>query len=538
MKLSEFAIFEKPMNAKAFADVESRLGNTALVGFELEMVIPDDSSYYRSGDTRSRDSVEIRDFSELSDFKAFFTISRYDEQRIDREYESWVDIKRDEYIEAKFDRWFEEPSDEELEADEDARDRAIEAAKDRAASEFDSDDNDHSWADWLNDQFSHNYDFTQSFSLDPKYGWDSEDGKYASVFTEEEEEDDDEAAFLPTAEQVAYSIRKLLGADVKISRDYHGDSKNGKSWYIEPDSSIDGHGAGLELVSPPLRLEDALSALSSVCEWMETDAQAETNTTTGLHINVSIPNIQEKLDPLKLVLFLGEAHVGKEFGRQNNTYAKQHLPELIRTIEDEGIVPTDFKGMTELARRILSREQSTKYRTVNLSTLYSGYLEFRIAGGMNYHADFGLLKNTVLRFVSVVESACDPSADKKEYARKVANLFSASVKTVEVPASPSKDAKDALARLIKMDARMNRFIDLLHDTSKSEAFHVGNMMTILVDAVTQVMRANTKLTPKETTFLKLLLKKHPIPAQRLKDFYNAQETPPEVQAEIKRIFNL
>lgn len=537
MKLAEFALFEKPMNAKAFADVESRLGNTALVGFELEMVIPYDSAYYRSEDAPLSNSVEIRHFSELSDFAEYFDIWRYDENRIEREYQSWVDIKRDVYVEDKFDRWMEEPSDEELEADEDARDRAIQAAKDKAAKMFDSDDNDHSWSDWLNDQFSHNYDFTQSFSLVPKYGWDSEDGMYASVFTEEPAEDDDEASFMSTAEQVAYSISELVNADVKISRNYHGDSKNGKSWYIEPDSSIDGNGAGLELVSPPMSLKSALSHLGSLCEWMETRAQAETNTTTGLHINVSIPNIAEKLDPLKLVLFLGEAHVAQEFGRQNNTYAKQHLPELIRTIEVKGIVPTDFKSMTDLARTFLTLYQKTKYRTVNLETLSSGYLEFRIAGGVN-HTDFGLLKKTVLRFVSAVESACDPEADKKEYARKVANLFSSSVKTVEVPSSPSKDAKDALARLIKMDSRMNRFIDLLHDTSKSEAFHVGNMMTILVDAITHVMRANTKLTPKETTFLKVLLKRHPIPAKRMVDFYEAEETPPEVQAEIKKIFNV
>ena len=43
-----------------------------------------------------------------------------------------------------------------------------------------------------------------------------------------------------------------------------------------------------------------------------------TNNSTGLHINVSIP---DKLDVLKLAVFTGDQYVLQQFGRQNSDYA-------------------------------------------------------------------------------------------------------------------------------------------------------------------------------------------------------------------------
>lgn len=226
-----------------------------------------------------------------------------------------------------------------------------------------------------------------------------------------------------TGMMVLTALEDELGIEPEFSMAAHGESKELGTWYLEPDSSITGEsGVGLELVSPPLKLTDALKFLPKVCKFMS-DNDLETNESTGFHINVSVPNIDSKLDKTKLILFLGEKYAAKVFGREANIYTKPQISHMLRNVMAAGRIPKSFSTMSLTATKNISLND--KYVSVNFKHLFDGgeYLEFRIAGGKNYHERVDELRNTVLRFVRAVELACDPQAERNEYAKKLAKFF-------------------------------------------------------------------------------------------------------------------
>ena len=112
----------------------------------------------------------------------------------------------------------------------------------------------------------------------------------------------------PNIDEIADNFRQAIGRNVRLSRSYHGAKRDGSSYIIEPDSSIQygANEAGLEFVSPPLSLADMAQDLEAVRTWAR-ETGCTTNRSTGLHINVSVPGIEPgKIDYVKLALLLGE----------------------------------------------------------------------------------------------------------------------------------------------------------------------------------------------------------------------------------------
>jgi hypothetical protein len=208
---------------------------------------------------------------------------------------------------------------------------------------------------------------------------------------------------------------------VNVNSKYHGSGKISKEWYLEPDSSItdSSGGHGVELVSPALLLDKSMIELDKICKWM-TEKEMLTNDSTGLHINVSVPGITEKLDPVKLVLFMGEDFAKDIFGRAGNPYAKSQIDVVLARVKADGILPPTVDEMISAVKKALTND---KHHSVNLGKLSMGYLEFRVAGGTDYHKDADKIKKTVYRFITAVEVACDPNAERQEYLKKLTKLF-------------------------------------------------------------------------------------------------------------------
>ena len=76
--------------------------------------------------------------------------------------------------------------------------------------------------------------------------------------------------------------------------------------------------------------------------------------------------------------------------------------------------------MIEAAKNALSKQ---KFSSVEITKLSQGYLEFRIAGGAGYEDDFEKVRDTTLRFVTALEIACDPKAERKEYLKKLSRVL-------------------------------------------------------------------------------------------------------------------
>ena len=93
-------------------------------------------------------------------------------------------------------------------------------------------------------------------------------------------------------DDVARDFSDAIGRRVKTGGYHSGAYSQTDNYRIETDSSLsdpDEPGdAGLEFVSPPLTIPEMLEDIKKVAEWANR-VGAYTNSSTGLHMNVSVP---------------------------------------------------------------------------------------------------------------------------------------------------------------------------------------------------------------------------------------------------------
>ena len=221
---------------------------------------------------------------------------------------------------------------------------------------------------------------------------------------------------------VEKSFSTALGlSNTETSHLYHG-AKAASGYRIEPDTSIKGAGIGLEFISPPLTLAETEKHLVKTVKWAQKYG-CTTNESTGLHINVSVPNMQN-LDYIKLIVLLGDKHVLEQFDRSANTFTIQSLEKM-----HEYLSMLDHESLKNAKRELISKymtlskqlaneliESSGKYVSVRFDP--SSYIEFRSPGGDWLNHDIDNILATVNRFVSVLSIACDQEAFKEDYRKK------------------------------------------------------------------------------------------------------------------------
>jgi hypothetical protein len=192
------------------------------------------------------------------------------------------------------------------------------------------------------------------------------------------------------ADQVADEFSRAVGREVRVNTRYHqsGDrpGPNNQFYIVEPDASLDGDNdgdEGLEFVSPPMPIDELLKDLNAVKAWAGRMG-VYTNSSTGLHINISVPNYSvDRLDYVKLALLLGDEYVLNQFGRSSNTYTKSALGKVRDRVrsnpEDAQRLLDKMKGqMGELASKAIHSGSTDKYTSINTK---DGHIEFRSPGG-------------------------------------------------------------------------------------------------------------------------------------------------------------
>jgi hypothetical protein len=234
-------------------------------------------------------------------------------------------------------------------------------------------------------------------------------------------------------EDIGTSLQAAIDMPVKVSSNYHSTTRKEGRWIVEPDSSLDPDDRedfGLEIVSPPLPLLDALEKLQEVTDWANNpnEGNAYTNQSTGLHMGVSVPYKGGDVDYLKLILFLGDEYVLQSFGREANTYAKSAISKFRENIkggraDPAGAMALMKSNLIEFAYREIQKGVGTgKYTSAHIQ---DGYIEFRSAGGdwlAEESADPQKLSSTMLRYARAMQIAADPSAERKEFAKKLYKL--------------------------------------------------------------------------------------------------------------------
>lgn len=277
------------------------------------------------------------------------------------------------------------------------------------------DDMDSHFERWLDEEGINSMaDFANEYGLDWPY-WNYPESNRGSI----------------DIETVAMDFADAMGMPAKASG-YHGGSRLPGRWNVETDSSLDspddsGDG-GLEFISPPMPIDQMIEKFDAVMKWANRIG-AYTNSTTGLHMNVSIPNYdRDKIDFIKLALFLGDEYVANQFNRLGTFYAK-NTTDRIRARKDTspGAVEELFRqmrsGMNTMASRMVMAPTGDKYMSIHPK---EGWIEFRSPGGDyigEYAANRDKIVNTLLRMVVAMDIAMDPEKEKEEYARKLNRLF-------------------------------------------------------------------------------------------------------------------
>jgi hypothetical protein len=234
-------------------------------------------------------------------------------------------------------------------------------------------------------------------------------------------------------DSIGDSLHNAVDMPVKVSSNYHQAVRKEGQWIVEPDTSLepdDREDFGLEIVSPPLPLEQALEKLQAVTDWANdsSEGNAYTNSSTGLHMGVSVPFKGGDVDYLKLILFLGDEYVLKSFGREANTYCKSAMSKFKENIkggraDPMGVIKLMQSGLLELAHKEIQKGVGDgKYTSAHIQ---KGYIEFRSPGGdwlAEESADPAKLQSTMLRFARAMSLAANPAEERREYAKKLYKL--------------------------------------------------------------------------------------------------------------------
>ena len=231
----------------------------------------------------------------------------------------------------------------------------------------------------------------------------------------------------------ASEISEITGKGTNVSDTYHGSDKEQGKYTLEPDSSLsvdDGPDAGWELVSPVMPLDEALDQLEKLFAYIEEkDGDIYTNESTGLHMNISVPQGND-IDYTKLVLFSGDKFILDKYNRLSNNYANSALGQLearAAQLPPEKAAQAMQKMKDNLEdtaeEYVRAGTGQAKYTSIHIK---DGYIEFRGPGGLYTNKSFGENMNTMLRFARAMTIAADPQAYKQEYQKKLYKTLSKS----------------------------------------------------------------------------------------------------------------
>lgn len=411
----------------------------ARVGIEFEMVVPgignpnnDDkfeSEPNMDADERVYDIDDVITFFDQGDVNPTSDIRRLREA-LEEKFNEWVD----QVVEERWDRDRREivsdyivNNDLESEKEED---EDFDEFLDRKLE--DDDFVNEVRKEWRDKEYGYN-DFDQrDFFSNERWRWASDvyreyDGIVTwPIWTEAPERGSIDA------DDIVKDFGQTLGVKVLYSERYHGAKSSSTSvWRVEPDSSIepdDDDDGGLEFITPHrgLPLDEMITKMEEVRAWALAN-YCYTNSSTGLHINVSVPNTSMiSVDYVKLVLLLGDQYVLDMFGRSASTYAKSSYTEIVNRIKSNPAGVTEVldkmkKYLAHLGAQSIHNGSTNKYVSVNFK---GDYVEFRSPGGDWLNETYwNQVKNTIFRFVVALDAATKPDKYKEEYLKKLYKLI-------------------------------------------------------------------------------------------------------------------
>lgn len=423
---------QSPSDLEAF--FKSPMAQQMRFGFEAEVIA---KGFDHGDDELEREESYIGgdDMDDVSNF--FGHYQRRTLSELQDAYDDWISEQQSELIEeyisdnleervAKL-KQKDEDNEEELFDDDEYEKEARDELRDEATENID--DSDLTFSDFCRSEGHRTYS-----DLADYYGFEWPDDHYIGGVNDI---DTDTGYSLSRAQQIADELELAMGIEVRAYEDYHGGRYAPEGvWRIEPDSSLTPDDryteAGMEIITPNngLPLKVGIARMMELFKRLKSSRRAYTSesATTGLHINLSIPEQYEKeIDYAKLVLFSGDEYVLEQFERVGG-YNDEAVGQIVSAITSgnvEEALRMMRKGMTTAASVSLIRSNKSRAVTVNKKP---GYVEFRVVGN-DYLSMADEVRMAVLRFARALTIAADPEAYKEEYAKKLYKLIHKTITT-------------------------------------------------------------------------------------------------------------
>ena len=198
-------------------------------------------------------------------------------------------------------------------------------------------------------------------------------------------------------------------------------SKARDKFSVTTDYSVETNrnNSNVEIVTPVWNLKNGLKAIDKLFTLMEL-MNAHTNASCGLHINLGFSRKSEtkKINEAKLVLLVDEHKWLKVFKRTCNEYVEP-MKKGLRLRKND----SQDRVFTKLKNKI---ENKYKHDSINMSKLNiengTGWIEFRIVGGKNYHKRLREIKTVILHFAESLQASTNTVDKKNKLTRNINSL--------------------------------------------------------------------------------------------------------------------
>jgi hypothetical protein len=170
-----------------------------------------------------------------------------------------------------------------------------------------------------------------------------------------------------------------------------------------------------------MRIEKALKMLEVVFKFMR-ENPVETNTTTGLHVNIDIGKIATKrIDPAKLVTLVDDESVARRYKRTKQMYCLPHNSKIRKQAKYYNNLKNKPCKLVDYIKQYgLTRDElEEKYSAINFGKQDQGFLEFRMIGNTDYQCRYKEIAKDVKNFELCMRKAADKSAGNKAVVRRL-----------------------------------------------------------------------------------------------------------------------
>ena len=317
--------------------------------------------------------------------------------------------------------------------------------------------------------------------------------------------------FKTAADFAAMSLARALGEDVSVKMSSGARSKS--KWLIQPSDNADPKGYhGIEIISPLMHPDVAMRAAGKVATWMD-ENEAKTADADSVRIAIEVKGIKDKLDPVKLVMFLDAPGAEAAFAKQLKGYSPAIVEIMLQKVKHSGKLTDTAEDLHKSAMSYLGK-RADGY--TNFGNMDDDLVEFRVGGGAGYEHNMSAITKKAYKLARAVELATDPANERAEYLKRLTDLF-ADARNTSVTKN-EKNLPPEVYRLYKYDPEV--LTAWKRYEADSEHGHARTPLLVLINkAMAAAKSQNTSLNSAEIGFFKKLLRKSTAQSDDVDQYY-------------------